>query len=217
MRIVFLALVLMASVSCGEGSSSLIAPTPVVAPTPPASLPPLSDEARKLIIEYNINYWGGGNGTIRWTQMPITVWADANFAQEDLQAAVDFWNRETNGKISMKVVDTLEEASLTLSSEWLSSDPVGICGNGGPRTFRGNIVMSGSAKLAFMAIPSCRKYMREAIAHEIGHAAIPIGGHTPLGDIMSVTVGAPPQMRMSALLLEYINWLYTVPPGTRLE
>lgn len=76
-------------------------PTTVPAGTPWSELPPLSDEARRIVIEHNINsnFLQGNRpaGVINWGGVQARIWADENFIQEDVQWAIDLYTTKTGG------------------------------------------------------------------------------------------------------------------------
>ncbi|HEY0220820.1 MAG TPA: hypothetical protein VGC58_01205 [Candidatus Paceibacterota bacterium] len=212
-----------ATTACGQKKSGPPSPT---GPTSVATtLTEISAEARELVKKYNIE-WGARRegGTVRWNQRVVTIWADSNFNQADVQAVVDFWNSKIGSVLTLQIVSTVGEAKFVLESSWPPPADVPLqspdlvdssCGVAGPRTFSGNMVTSARGWFAFMQKPQCRlgNNMQIVMAHEIGHALIPFGGHVPDGGIL----GTPSTWSMSPLTLESGVWINTVPPATKLE
>jgi hypothetical protein len=206
------------------GPSPTPAPTPTTRGTPWSELPPLSAEAKDFIVNYNLNkaYPGGEIGAVRrWDSFPIPIYASPDFRAQDLVAAVNLWQEATAGKITFQIVADPASAGIVLDMQW---PPPGVsgpipeesCGSEGPRRFSGNTIIFGGGNYAFKDKPRCAGNgdNRTGLAHGIGHI-LGLGGHTPSAfDLM----GSPQSTWVvSPLLREIINWLYSVPPGTRPE
>ena len=188
--------------------------------TPWSQLPAVSATARGFIVAFNLEsrYSGSDVGAVkRWADGPITIYASSDFRPNDLVEAVRFWESETGGKLRFRIVNSPAEAAVVFDQQW---PPPGIdapswaCGVEGPGRVENNVIVSGFGHYAFAAKPECRGNgdNRIGLAHGIGHV-LGIGGHTGSGaDVM----GSPQSdWRSSPFLREVINWLYSVPAGTR--
>lgn len=191
-------------------------PTPGPTPTPtpgPSSLPAISNEAKRYVIDYNQNAYGGGQGVARWTNFPIRVWAESGFRAQDLQEAVNIWQSATGGRVTFAIVPSANQANIVfdLSGQGI---PSGSCGVEGPGPISNFLMSSGFGH--YLNQPQCAPNgeWRIGLAHGLGHI-LGLGGHTPSG---SDLMGSPSSIwSMSPLLSEIMTWIYSVPPGTRLQ
>ncbi|HEV8601747.1 MAG TPA: Ig-like domain-containing protein [Patescibacteria group bacterium] len=188
------------------------------ASTPWSQLPPLSQAAKDFIVAHNLNlvFQGSEVGAVkRWNSFPIPIWADSNFRY--LQDAINFWQTTTGGKVTFRIVANAAEANIVLDTQWPPPANEGggldACAGGNARTLVANVAISGSGHFGFMVRPDCNSedFVRNSTAHEIGHILL-LGGHTPTPDLMDPRASS---WQASPLLVEVINWLYSVPPGTR--
>ena len=202
-------------------------PPPTTVGTPWSELPPLSDEARRFITDYNLNYQPcppstcePSPGTVkRWNSFPISIYASPEFQAQQLVEAVDFWRAATGGKITFQIVDSPSTASIVLDMQWPPPDanyeiPSWSCGVEGPARIQNSIIVTGSGHYAFKAKSDCAGNgdHRTGLAHGIGHI-LGLGGHTASGSDLMGSPGST--WNGSTLLSEIINWLYSVPSGTR--
>lgn len=204
----------------GAGPSPTTQPAPTPAPRPAGTmswneLPPLSEEAKKFILNHNINTQRcapcvSEPGVVkRWEKSPIAVYAEG-FSPEELQASIDFWRNETGGRVIFAVASSKETADIVMDYQWPAPGnttiPEGACGvEAASRIVRG-VVTAGAGHYN----PGCGNISRMGLTHGLGHMLV-IGEHTDSGDIMSNR----PVWSMTPLLREIVIWLYSVPPGTR--
>jgi uncharacterized protein YjdB len=184
----------------------------VVAPIgsiPWADLPPISVAGKAYLLSGLIDQFG----VHRWDQPVITVWTQPGFDPNDLQAAFDLWQTALSGKVIF--VFASDSASANIIVVWDSTITESfVCGVEIHSRYRSDgAIIGGIARYATRA--DCQGdalYKKDRLAHGLGHI-LGLGPHTAPGtDIMS-----SPDMRwvMSPLLVEVINWLYSVPPGTK--
>lgn len=188
-----------------------------VSGTPWSQLPLLSDAAKTLVINDDLNMWWVGNGAVtRWASFPLSVWAAPSLDASEVQAAMNFWASATGGKITFTTASSASAAQIVMTTNWPPDYPIpdNACAAAGPRTFIGNVITSGTADFGFLnSSPTCAARAQvNVIAHELGHAAIPLGGHTTSEDIMNADAA---NLTVSPELLEVINWLSSVAAGTK--
>jgi len=193
--------------------------TPVSVPssvTPWSSLPPISDAAKNLVVNYNLNlvYRGADVGAVkRWASgASIRVYADPAFRPQDVVTAINTWQAVLAGKITFVIVGDATSADVVFTFDSSITDP-GVCGLEGADNLVGNVITHGSGRYATR--PGCVSSSNDwslGLTHGLGHI-LWIGGHTAPGtDIMS---SSNPIFVMSPLLSESTNWVYSVPPGTK--
>lgn len=145
-----------------------------------------------------------------WENFPLRVYATPNLPQLQVGEAYRFWERETQGRFTFRVVERPEEAQIVLTTTWpppeLGQD-VRACGAAVTKRLEKGVMLSGIAHFA----PGCA-IDAKLIAHELGHLLGPIGGHTERGDVMSNSYS---ELKLSPLLVEVLGWLRLVPPNTR--
>jgi hypothetical protein len=206
-----------------------IAPGPTVTSVPWSQLPALSPEAKAFIVDYNLStvYRDIEGGVIkRWKNEPIALYHTADFTRMEMVEAATFWHLASDRKIVFRFVDRPEEAQYILDTVWpppeqMTISPDQACAGSNVSRIQGNAIVSAYAHFAFKVNSACKARLQETIAHEMGHALGLLGGpkgpgHTTNGDIMS-----PPQYangsrwHVSDLIKEVLNWIYSVPEGTR--
>jgi hypothetical protein len=202
------------SVGCGGGPASPTSlPSLTFSPTPSgssvtwASLPPLSEEAKKFVSEKNINIF---NGLARWergpTNKPIRIYADPEIPADAVAYATKHFS-DLN-KVSFEIVVSKDVAEIVADF----NAPASIsdkCGEGGMIVDKARVAYRGEIHL----VKSCASLAySQVMTHELGHV-LGIYGHTEPGqDFMSPT-GLP--LKMSDLLGEIFVWIYSVPTGVR--
>jgi hypothetical protein len=223
--------------SPGDGISGTQPGPPVAPPVPPGStvtsvpwsqLPGLSAEAKAFIVDYNLStvYNGIEGGVVkRWRNEPIALYHTAELNRADVVEAATFWHVASDRKIVFRFVDNPEEADFILDTVWPPPEPMAnpdqACAGANVRRIQGNAIVAAYAHFAFKAKSACNTRILETIAHEMGHALGLLGGpkgpgHTTNGDIMSpvlVTTGS--RWYVSDLTKEVLNWIYSVPEGTK--
>jgi hypothetical protein len=183
--------------------------------TPWAELPALSAAGRAFITESNLQkvFAGGPAGTVkRWMDLPIAVYADPGFRREDVQDAVEFWARETDGKVKFAIVSSAAEAKVVFGFDD-APVPAGSCGVEGPEP--NSVVNSVITRGYGWYRRSCNNGVppgRIGLAHGLGHVLGLLGHTASASDLM----GSPQSdWNSSPLLREVINWLYSVAPGRK--
>lgn len=191
----------------GSQTITILPPPAGDGTTPWSELPPISKEAKQYLIDGGIERFGN----TRWNQAVISVWAQSGFLREDLQAALDAWQTALNGKITFVIAEDSASANVVFVFDSTFVDP-NHCGVEDPQFINNGVVPHGLGR--YSTLPSCQGdalYKKMLLAHGLGH--ILVLNHTAPGtDIMS-----SPDMRWvwSSLIVEVINWKYSVPPGTK--
>jgi hypothetical protein len=189
--------------SCGGGGSSS------TGPTSSTSLPPISAEAKQLVIDHNQNTSGGG--IKRWTRSPIRL-AAPGFSRSEADQAVALWNGVLGSVgTTLQVVDDPGGADVVFSLD--PSFPSGSCGREGAADVQGFVIVRGTG--VYSTRPECTggSAARTAIAHGLGHV-LGFDGHTPSNSDIMASPLVP--FRMSAVLAEAMRFIYSVAPGTRI-
>jgi hypothetical protein len=219
--------------ACGSGSipGGPSPPTPPAPPTAPPvppgpappsgiawnDLPPLSEAGKAFVTSYNLDllFEGSPRGQVRrWDTFPIPVYADPDFGSQALDQAFDFWARETGGKVTFRKVNDPAEAAIIFGFDE-SKVSAGFCGaeGGAPNTTVAGAVFTRSAGW-YSRRKECAPNgdWKIGLTHGLGHI-LGLYGHT----FSDSDVMGSPQSRWgsTALLTEVINWVYSVPPGTR--
>ncbi len=173
----------------------------------------LSDEARRLVVEYNERPY---NGITRWTAYPIRVWADANHPSENLRDAVELWNQAL-GVTGARFEVAANEESANIRFR-VGPRPSGYpgCGNEGPTRIQDNVISEGQGTHYFNEDrcnpASWDGATRVPLAHGIGHV-LGLAGHTASG---SDVMGTPEaSWGISNDLREAMRFIYNSPPGAR--
>lgn len=203
-------------------------PGNTVATVPWSQLPPLSEEAKAFIVDFNLStvYRGIEEGVIkRWRNEPIALYHTADLDRFDVVEAATFWHLASERKIVFRLVDRSEEAHFILDTVWPPPEPMEnpdrACAGSNVGRIEGNAIVAAYAHFAFKARSDCNTTIRETIAHEMGHGLGLLGGpkgpgHTTNGDIMSpVQFSTGSRWYVSSLTKEVLNWLYSVPEGTK--
>jgi len=178
--------------------------------TPWSQLPPLSQAAKDFIVAFNIDKYGA---VTRWTDSSISVYADPGFPRQSVVDATQLWTSTSGGKLVFTITDNQASARIVLTFS-NNLPPEAICGVEGPSmtSISNFVITSGHGEYRNTQACAGGDQWKVGLAHGIGHI-LGLGGHTaPSTDLMS---SAGPFWQMSSLLSEIINWLYSVPPGTR--
>ena len=203
----------------GPTTGPIVVPGPTVVPW--SELPPLSEEAKRLVVEYNIqtDFTMGGveRGTVkRWRteSFPLAIWASYG-TPDDLQAVTAAWASQgwSDGVYSFRIVSTMAEAVARLDARWPPdfTPPPEACAVGGPRAIQMNLVTLGTANFK----PNCSTDVRKTMAHELCHILLPLNGHTTSGDICSSSPGRSSGWFVAPATKEALTWIAKVPAGTR--
>ena len=194
-----------------KGATTLAESVLLSSGTPWSQLPPISLAAKDYLIKYNIEMY---RGVTRWTNFPIRIWADPGFRRQDLIDAIDLWQTATSGRVTFAIVDAAAGADIVFTFDSSIDQIPGRCGEEGPTSIQNNVITGGRGRYATSARPECSPNgaWRTGLAHGIGHILGLIGHTASNTDVMSSPL-VP--FNMSPLLSEIVNWLYSVPAGTK--
>ena len=193
------------------GASSITAKYQGMSGTASVSvLPPISDAAKALVVNFNLNQMNNLGTVKRWASgVTIRVYADPGFRRQDLVDATNLWTTTTSGKIVFAIVDDPTSANIVFTFD---STITGVCGYEGPDGFTGSVITHGSGRYATRSECAGNGEHKIGLAHGLGHI-LWIAGHTASGTNL---MGSPNSIwLMSPLLSDATNWIYSVPPGTR--
>ena len=161
-------------------------------------LPTLSDSARAWMKLYAMD---GLGFTWRWdTTNQIKVWASTAFKAQDILGATNFWTTASGGKIKFQIVADSLSAQIRLFIDPTLVIPSDKCGAEGSSGLD-HLFTEGHGRY----LPGCASEINAA--HGLGHILGLAGHFGAQGNVLasdSLTYVSTP------LLLEVLNWLYTV-------